>query len=58
MKKFAFITGTLSASLTGLGILFKMMHWPVAGILLVLGLGIFSILFVPSYAKYLYDKEK
>jgi uncharacterized protein involved in response to NO len=58
MKQLAFISGALSISLTGLGILFKIMHWQGASILWVLGLGLFAILFVPSVTKYLYDKEK
>jgi hypothetical protein len=58
MKQLAFISGALSISLTGLGIIFKIMHWPGASILLALGLGLFAILFVPSITKYLYDKEK
>lgn len=58
MKKLAFITGALSFSLTLLGILFKLMHWPGAGVLLVVGIGLFAIVFVPSITKYLYDKDK
>jgi hypothetical protein len=34
------------------------MHRPLAGILLVVGLGIFSLLFVPLITKYWYDKDK
>jgi hypothetical protein len=58
MKKLAFITGALAFSLTSLGILFKMQHWPLAGLLLTVGIVLFSIVFVPSVTKYLYDKEK
>lgn len=58
MKKIAFITGALSFSLTALGILFKIMHYPGADILLLVGIGLFSIVFVPSITKYLYNKEK
>ena len=58
MKKLVFISGGLSGSLTGLGILFNIMHWPGAGIFLLLGLGILSILFIPSLTKYLFDKSK
>jgi hypothetical protein len=58
MKKLAFISGGLSGSLIGLGILFNIMHWPFANVLLLLGLGILSIFFVPSLTKYLYDKSK
>jgi len=34
------------------------MHWPGAGLFLLIGLGILSILFIPSLTKYLYDKSK
>jgi len=56
MKKLAFISGALFASLLGMGFLFKIMHWPGAGMLLVLCLSSFSFVFVPVMAKYLYDK--
>jgi len=58
MKSLVFISGGLSGSLTGLGILFTLMHWPGAGVLLMLGLGTLSIVFIPSLAKYLFDKSK
>lgn len=58
MKKLAFITGALSFSLTSLGILFEITHWPGAEILLQLGIVLFSLIFVPSITKYLYNKEK
>ena len=58
MKKIAFITGAVSISLTGLGIIFKMNHWLAGNMLLVIGIGIFSLLFTPSIFKYLYDREK
>lgn len=58
MKKFAFITGALSFSLTPVGVLFKLFHFPGANILLLAGIVLFSIFFVPSITKYLYDKEK
>jgi len=58
MKVFAFITGAVSISLTSLGILFKLMHWPGTGILLLVGIVLFSIFFVPSIAVYLYKREK
>lgn len=57
MKKLSFISGALSASFTGLGTLLELQHWP-GGELLILGLLIFSIVFVPSITKYLYDKDK
>jgi len=58
MKELAYISGALFGSLTSLGILFKIMHWPGANILLVLGVAIFSLLFMPGIAKYCYDKNE
>jgi len=56
MKKFAFISGTLSMSLSTLGVLFKIMHWPGANALMIFGFGIFALFFIPAYATYLYKK--
>ena len=58
MKKLVFITGALAFSLTSLGILFKVQHWPLASVFLTIGIAIFALVFVPSVTKYLYDKEK
>jgi len=58
MKNLAFISGALFSSLTILGVLFKIQHWPGASILLVLGLAGLAIIFIPSFAKYKYDKDK
>jgi hypothetical protein len=57
MRKFAFIMGAVSISLTSLAILFKMLHWPFANYGLVLGISLFSLFFIPSIFKYFYDKE-
>lgn len=38
MRKISFVSGTVAGSLTVLGGLFKIMHWPGANIMLVLGL--------------------
>ncbi len=56
MKTFAYITGSTSASLTVLGLLFKIQHWPGASIMLVLGMGLFALLFSPTFAIYKYKK--
>jgi hypothetical protein len=47
MKKSMFISGAISASLITLGILFKFMHWPGAGVILVFGISLFSLIFLP-----------
>jgi len=56
MKKAAFILSTLFGSLTILGILFKVMHWPGAGIALVLGVAGFALIGLPLLAVHRYRK--
>lgn len=60
MKRTLKITGFLSAALIVIGGLFKLQHWPGAGIALFSGLMIFSLLFLPLniILKYRDDKEK
>ena len=43
----AHIVAALAASLTDLGITFRIWHWPGAAVLLTLGLTIFSFVFLP-----------
>jgi hypothetical protein len=47
MKKSMIISGTISAIMLIMGSFFKIMHWPGAGILLVLGITISSVIFLP-----------
>ncbi|MES2286950.1 MAG: hypothetical protein V4547_14765 [Bacteroidota bacterium] len=47
MKKTMIRTGIFSAITIVLGSFFKVMHWPGAGALLVLGIGSISLLFLP-----------
>ncbi len=58
MKKLTFISGALFSSLTLLGIVWKIQHWPGASIFLVLGLVGLALIFIPSFAKYKYDQDK
>lgn len=41
------IIGAVSASVLNLGITFKFQHWPGAGVLIVLGLSSFALVFIP-----------
>lgn len=41
------IVGAISASILNLGITFKFQHWPGAGVMIVLGLTIFALIFIP-----------
>lgn len=47
MKKIMNITGVLTVILTLLGSIFKTMHWPGAGVMIVSGGALFSLLFLP-----------
>lgn len=57
MKSFVYLTGSLSASLTVLGLLFKIQHWPGASVMLVLGMAMFALFFSPAFAFYKYAKS-
>lgn len=60
MKKTVKISGVTSIILILLGVIFKAMHWPGAGIAIVLGLGFFSLIFIPLniVLKFKDNKEK
>lgn len=47
MKKIMIGTGIFSAILMIVGIFFKFMHWPGAGVCIVLGIGSSSLIFLP-----------
>ena len=47
MKKITTTSGIAAAVLMSAGILFKFMHWPGAGIFLVLGIALTSLVFMP-----------
>ncbi|MCE3259015.1 MAG: hypothetical protein K0S12_656 [Bacteroidetes bacterium] len=47
MKKIMIVSGTVSVILMSIGILFKFMHWPGAGVLIVLGIAVSSFIFLP-----------
>ena len=49
LKKTFYIVGFLAAFLISSGILFRMQHWPGAGVLLVLGVVIFNFGVLPMY---------
>lgn len=47
MKKIMLVSGTISAAFLSVGIFFKFMHWPGAGMMLVLGITLASLVFLP-----------
>lgn len=60
MKKLTYVSGTLASILTLLGILLRILHWefgPITGgLLLALGISSLALIFIPSFAKYNYDR--
>jgi hypothetical protein len=46
------IIGAISASVINLGITFKFQHWPGAGVMIVLGLSSFALIFIPLLLKH------
>ncbi|MFZ5940448.1 MAG: GldL-related protein [Bacteroidota bacterium] len=58
MKNVMKTTGIIGPALIGLGSLFKIMHWPGAGILLVLGFLVLCFIFLPSSANVLYKESR
>ncbi len=56
MKKLVFISGAASISLTLLGAILKIFHFPGGSILTIVGLTMFALVFIPCCAKYWYDR--
>ena len=55
--KIKILVGSVSAFLIGLSVVFKMMHWMGASVLLVLGVGLFTFGFLPFLFFSLYKKS-
>ncbi|MCC6818248.1 MAG: hypothetical protein IT245_05110 [Bacteroidia bacterium] len=49
MRKFTYLTGYLATTLCTTGILFKLMHWPGANIMILLGITLLNFVFLPLY---------
>jgi hypothetical protein len=55
MKKITLISGVVSSIIVFIGVLFKIMHWPGAGVAITLGI----VLFVVAYSLLLFiDKQE
>ena len=55
MKKTMYVLGFIAAFLSTTGLLFKLMHWPGASIMLILGVALLNVGFFPLY---FYDRYK
>ncbi len=49
MKRITYLSGLTGSILTIIGVFFKMMHWPAAGILIGLGFLLVGLVFLPLY---------
>lgn len=49
MKKFAYITGAIASTMLLAGAFFKIMHWPGANAILILGTVTLSMFFIPYF---------
>lgn len=49
MKKFTYLSGYIATTLTTTGILFKIMHWPGANIMIIVGIFLLNFIFLPTY---------
>ena len=49
MKKTMYVLGYIALMLTTTGLLFKIMHWPGASVMLVLGIAMLNFGFLPIY---------
>ena len=56
MKQFICILGACLFSLVDLGLLFKIMHYPGAALMLLLGMGLMPVLIILT-AVYIADKK-
>lgn len=57
LLKFVFTTAFISFAVDFIGMLFKILHWPGAGVFLIVGIPLPFILFLPAYITY-HNKRK
>ncbi|AXG74505.1 hypothetical protein DVK85_09765 [Flavobacterium arcticum] len=57
-QKLVYISAYISATLIALGSLFKIMHWPMASILLALGFIVLILLFFPAFFYHRYKSSE
>jgi len=57
LLKFVYTAAFISFSVDFIGMLFKILHWPGAGILMIVGIPLPFILFLPAYITY-HNKRK
>ncbi len=58
MRIWVYVLGTIAVVTLSLSVLFKLLHYPGANVLLMLGMSTFSLGFTPLAARYLYLKRR
>ena len=58
MKKTVYLSGFLASFFVSTGIMFKIMHWPYAGMILLVGFVILNFVFLPTFFFYKYNSTK
>jgi len=58
MRKLVYISGAVSISLLPAGAVLKILHLPGSAVVLIAGAALFSLVFVPVAAVYLFRKRK
>ena len=56
MKKFIYISGVLLVNVFVIGCVFKIFHWPGANLMILSGLALLSLVFIPVALRYNYVK--
>lgn len=58
MRLAVYLSGTIGAMLFVMGYLFKIKHWPMADLMLIVGLSLIGLIAIPLSAYYKYQKGK
>lgn len=58
MRLTIYLSGTIGASLFVMGYLFKITHWPMANVMLLVGLTLIGLVTIPLAGYYKYNKGK
>ena len=53
MKKILYLIGLLSTAFTFLGSIFKIMHWPGASVMIIIGAFSFAFIFIPLFQMFM-----
>ncbi len=58
MRKTVYLSGFIASFLMSTGSIFKIMHWPYSGMILLAGFVILNFVFLPTFFYYKYKSTK